>query len=169
MTQRAKDIDIEALREVFSFDPYTGTFTYRVQRGAVTSGSKAGSLHRTGYIALRLNGRSILAHRAAWAMHFNEQPPINVDHVNCDRADNRISNLRPATPEQNQGNRLLSSNNTSGQKGVIFNKRLGKYVAQIRSAGRCKHLGVFDDIETARMAYSSAAQAKFGIFSRIAV
>ncbi len=80
-----------------------------------------------------------------------------VDHINGDTLDNRRSNLRLSTTKQNSCNRGLSSNNTSGYKGVSFDKRNGLWKCRIGVNGKDKHLGYFDDpIQAARM-YDKAA------------
>ena len=96
---------IYALCRAFSYDPETGRFFWRnregfcPQEGAMTAGKEAFiSRKPNGYIYARLMGRAIYAHRAAWAISYGEWPKGDIDHINGDRADNRIANLRSPAP-----------------------------------------------------------------------
>jgi hypothetical protein len=88
-----------------------------------------------------------------------------VDHVNCDGLDNRRTNLRLATRQQNQANARRRSDNKSGYKGVIFDKARNKWRAEIRSMGIRKYLGRFDTADEAYRAYCDAATILFGEFA----
>lgn len=87
-----------------------------------------------------------------------------VDHINNDRLDNRITNLRYATDNENQHNRVLNKNNSSGIKGVYFNKQTKKWQAQISIDGIRIHMGCFDNIEEATQARIERANEAFGIY-----
>lgn len=91
---------------------------------------------------------------------------LQVDHVNGDQTDNRRSNLRLATRSQNLANSRLRSDNSTGFKGVHFNKAERRYIASISKQGRRHHLGYYDTAEEAHKAYLTAAQALFGEFAR---
>lgn len=93
-------------------------------------------------------------------------PGIFVDHRDCNPLNNRRSNLRFATVQQNAMNQQTPSSSTTGRKGVCWNKRLGKWQAQIRVSGRLKHLGLFTNAEDAAEAYDTAALKHFGGFAR---
>jgi len=92
---------------------------------------------------------------------------VEVDHRNGHSLDNRTWNLRFATTQQNQFNRGKNRNNTSGYKGVTWEKSTGKYQAQIRVNGQTKHLGRFDDKIDAAHAYDQAALKYHGRFARV--
>lgn len=87
------------------------------------------------------------------------------DHRNRNGLDNRRSNLRPASRSQNNANRAVQRNNTSGYKGVTFDKRAGRWLAQIQYDRRNHHLGLYDDPRTAALAYDAAAREQFGVFA----
>ena len=89
-----------------------------------------------------------------------------VDHVNGNGLDNRRENLRPCTHQQNTFNRRMSIRNTTGFKGVSYNKATGLYTAHIRKDGILHHLGYFSIASDAGYAYDLAAVAYFGEFSR---
>lgn len=92
---------------------------------------------------------------------------LETDHVNGDGLDNRRNNLRPATTSENQYNQGLSCANTSGAKGVCWDKKSGKWRASIKIAGRLQYLGLFSDINSARAAYASASAKLHGEFGRV--
>lgn len=98
----------------------------------------------------------MLAHRVVWAMHYGQWPFNGLDHINGVRTDNRIINLRPADHTTNAQNMKLMSNNKTGIVGVSYNAKRGKYYASIRVRGKTRNLGLFDDIECAKVARRSA-------------
>lgn len=89
-----------------------------------------------------------------------------VDHINGDPSDNRRSNLRICTQSDNCKNQKLSTRNTSGHKGVVIDKKTGKYIAQIRSKGKDMYLGTFANIEDAIKVRREAESKYFGEFRR---
>lgn len=91
---------------------------------------------------------------------------LEVDHINGDGLDNRRSNLRVATAAENRRNRRRSSNNSSGYKGVSFNRHARKWAAHIGTGGAFLHLGYFVSKEDAAREYDSAARKYFGAFAR---
>jgi hypothetical protein len=108
--------------------------------------------------------QKILMHR----LIINAPDGYDTDHVNCNKLDNRISNLRIATRMQNNCNQKLGSNNTSGYKGVYFDKRKSKWKSCISINGVIHHLGYFADKESAHSAYCAAAMNLYGEFARFA-
>ena len=109
---------------------------------------------------------TIRMHRVIWE-HHNEPIPdgFTVDHINRDTLDNRLSNLRLATNSQQSQNQGLRSNNTSGYRGVCWDKRIGKWWARIQVDGKRMHLGHYDDPIDAALAYDAAAIEYFGEFA----
>jgi hypothetical protein len=151
-------LERERLLAVLRYDAATGLFFNLVHRSSrAPIGANAGSKGRNGYRYISIDGRSYLAHRLAWLYVNGEWPSEQVDHVNGDRGDNRIANLRLATPSENGQNRKrpLSSNRV-GLLGVFVDK--GRFVARICANGRTKHLGTFDSAEAAHEAYLLAKQ-----------
>ena len=88
-----------------------------------------------------------------------------VDHINGDRLDNRVENLRGCNNEENNRNKGPNKKNKSGYKGVHFNKSTGKWIAQITVNYKCKHLGSFNTAEEATLAYNKAAREFHGEFA----
>ena len=141
-----------------SYDPLTGLFTWIKQLGRAKKGNIAGTINSNGYVQIRLNGKIYLAHRLAWLYVHGEMPVSILDHINMDKKDNRIANLRLATKSQNSQNTLISAANTSGYKGVSWSEPAKKWRANIKLNQKSKHLGVFDSKEEAHIAYRKAAQ-----------
>lgn len=132
------------LNELFVYD--NGVLRNRVQRGKARAGSSVGTLDSYGYLVATVGGRMYKVHRLIYAM-FNDEVPRIIDHVNGDPSDNRIENLRPATPQQNGYNRKVNATSGSQVKGATFLR--GKWMAQCQTAGRRHYLGVFTNIEEA--------------------
>lgn len=111
-----------------------------------------------GYKAGRINGKKYYLHRCVWAWHNGYWPPEDIDHINRDRADNRIENLRAVTRSQNLHNKRMSKRNRSGVRGVCWDNARQKWMAQIQIMRRNKTIGHFDDIKDAEAAYLKAAE-----------
>jgi len=128
----------DRLKQLLWYNPCSGNFrscrTYKV----------VGTLRKDGYIKISVNNRSYLAHRLAWLYVNGEWPTGQIDHINHDRSDNRISNLRDVDNRENHKNETLSSNNTSGVIGVYWKKSTGKWWAGIKVDGRMIHLGYYE-------------------------
>lgn len=138
------------------YDPNTGEFFWSVNASTrVKIGDKAGCLKSDGYIAIRVDKKYYKAHRLAWFFIYGEWPLIQVDHINGDKTDNRIANLRLATSAENHQNRKKPATNTSGYIGV-YRDVSGKWAARIRAKPRRIFLGLFDTPEAAADAYNEA-------------
>ena len=147
------------LKSLLDYAPDTGAFTWRVSRGKATRGAVAGSLSHDGYMRICIDRNMYLAHRLAFLYVNGKFPKDCIDHINGNKADNRISNLREASPAENSQNIKCYMTNTSGFTGVYFNKRHNKFYARINYSGKRKHLGHFDTAELASEAYKEAKQA----------
>jgi hypothetical protein len=156
------------LKSLYSYDPDTGIFRLTSGRGGYPAGKVAGTLSNTGYLIIAVDGVRHPAHRLAWLYVHGFWPPAYIDHVNRDRADNRICNLRLATQSQNNVNSCLRSDNSTGHKGVAFDVRRNRYRAYIVLNGKQKHLGRFREFDKACAAYDRAAAELFGEFASAA-
>lgn len=136
----------EQLKAKYSYDNLTGIFKNKY-------GKIVGNKNSRGYIRIYVNNTEHKAHRLAWLYVYGKFPDNFIDHINLDKSDNRISNLREATNKQNNYNVGISKRNTSGFKGVNYNKRICKWVAQASINNKNKYLGAFDTAEQASMAY----------------
>lgn len=144
------------LRELFDYDPETGVFTNRVRRANRAAGEVAGGLNALGYVTVAVDGKRYLAHRLAWLYVYGEMPK-QIDHINCNRADNRIANLRKCDQKQNTQNiRRAHFDNRTGRLGVEKIPATGKYRARICVAGKATHIGCFPTAEEAHSAYLAA-------------
>lgn len=150
------------LREVLSYDPLTGDFTWLVTSGRAQAGSRAGCVDRDGHVRIRFAGKRYFAHRLAWWFQTGEWPEFDIDHKNVDPADNRFDNLRPATTAQNAANR---SAKRALPKGVVA-RTGGRFQAQIGVGGKTIYLGRFGSVAEASAAYEAAARQAFGEFAR---
>lgn len=161
-------IPIEKCRELFRYDPTTGNIYRNVTMGVQPAGSKCGT-RKPDYVYVMFHRKGILAHRLAWAIHYGHWPNRPIDHINYDRFDNRLVNLRLATIAENNRNRPKQSNNTSGFKGVTFHKGFGKYQAKIMAEKKRYSLGYFDSARDASIAYAAAAKILHGEYARTTV
>jgi hypothetical protein len=152
-------IDQKTLREIVSYDKATGDFIW-VKRLSPHSviGKVAGSHHYTGYKYLRLFGKSYPQHRLAWLYEYGYIPDCEIDHINQNKSDNRLCNLRLATREENRQNTSTYKNNTSGKKGVHWHKGHKKWYARITVNGVRVSLGLFNDLNEASTAYQNAVK-----------
>jgi hypothetical protein len=159
-------VSLVRLREVLDYDPNAGTFTWRKRLSAYAPGAVAGcSSGKDGYIQINIDCRAYLAHRLAWFYTHGEWPAEAVDHIDGDGANNRLSNLRLATPLQNQMNKRRHRKTTAGLKGVARNRHGGKWSARIRVEGRRLTVGSFDTPEEAHAAYVAAARYYYGDYA----
>ncbi len=157
---KAHTLTHERLLQLLRYEPETGNFRWRQSRGSIAQGHIAGSLRPDGYIDIRLDDRKFFAHRLAWFYMKALWPSKEMDHQNRCRSDNRWTNLREATSKQNQGNRPIQKNNSSGHPGVGRSGK--KWRAYIKQNRKFVALGTFSTKEEAISAYRSAAIAHFG-------
>jgi len=154
----------EDIGQFVRYDATTGKLFWLVDVGAAREGDEAGNRGNRGYLKFRLRGRYFVAHRVAWFLATGEQPPERIDHKDLDRANNRLGNLRPATPTQNNAN---CRSKRDGMKGVT-KLRSGRYQAQVKCRGKNHYLGSFGTEDEAAEAYASKAAELFGEFARAA-
>ncbi|MCU0501532.1 MAG: HNH endonuclease [Anaerolineae bacterium] len=152
-----RDITATDLRCALDYDPLTGIFRWKV---AVSSAAKVGAIagckHHSGYWQIRFQKNSVFAHRLAWLHYYGHYPNDQIDHLNGDRLDNRIDNLRDVTPSINLQNAKRPSKNkkSAPYRGVY--KEGNSYRARISINGKSIHLGRFVTPEMAQEAYMAA-------------
>ena len=167
----------DQLRALLDYSPKLGMFFWRRREplrqydktwNTRYAGSPAGTpTVPMGYIQILVNRRLYLAHRLAFLWMTGNWPEHEIDHSDGDRANNRWNNLRVATPSQNRMNGVRRSDNTSGYRGVRFEKRRGHWVADIMVDGRKHYLGAFHTAEAAASAYAEAAARLHGKFANL--
>ena len=131
------------LKSLLDYSPETGIFTWKWAKGPDLQGTVAGVPSPEGYIRINHDGSLNLAHRLAWLFVHGEIPKDFLDHINHDRSDNRIVNLRAVTPAESSRNVCISKRNTSGVVGVYFFNRDDTWVAYINVNKSRIHLGGF--------------------------
>lgn len=155
---RFMDIDLDEFCSIIYYNPDTGDLFWRLRNPSDRcgryfntrfGGKKISYNNGSGYLKFRYNGRLFYAHRIAWLLHYGYNPKHQIDHIDGDRSNNRISNLRPATDGINRRNMKLRSNNTSGINGVYWHKQCNKWNARVKVNGKDLSLGLFDTLEEA--------------------
>ncbi|ABY52832.1 HNH endonuclease [Escherichia phage phiEco32] len=143
----------EKTRCSFEYDPSTGEFTgLRVK------------VDRDGYLFAFIDRKKYLLHRLVFLMEGLDISGKIVDHIDCDRQNNRRDNLRLVTPLENAYNRKINNNNTSGYKGITQEPN-GKWRARISANKRRYSLGVFDSLESAAEALREERQKLHGEYA----
>lgn len=148
---------LERVREVLKYDAETGEFSWKEGKAP---GKKSIAPRIDGYVWIWLDGSAYAAHRMAWFMQYGEWPEQYIDHINGDKADNRIANLRDVSHQANMHNSRTYRTNTSGYPGVGRNG--SGWRAEIRVAGKKRCLGTFPTKEEAHQAYVRAKAQVLG-------
>jgi hypothetical protein len=151
----------EDIRKLFDLDHASGTLSWRVAAGRVIAGSVAGWVNDQGYVCVQIKGKQYRAHRLIWAYQYGEWPEFEIDHINRDRSDNRLSNLRVVTSSENNRNMSLPVTNTSGHVGVYWVKSRETWNVKIQVNGKQLNLGYFRDKAKA-IAARLAAEKDYG-------
>lgn len=149
----------QRLKQVLSYCPTTGEFRWRVSRkGTKGKGSIAGSVNYQGYRRIVIDGENYLAHRLAILHERGYWPENPVTHRNGRSDENHIENLQEVSMQCVMQAGSKRSDNTSGFKGIYWDKKANKYQAQITINGKTTTLGLFDqaiDAARHRVAYIS--------------
>lgn len=172
----------EVLREILRYEPESGKLYWLPRRidlckneramnsfNAQFAGKEAFTADNgDGYLCSHLTGRTLRAHRVAWAIFHGRWPANQIDHINGNRKDNRICNLRETTNAQNQRNRRPRQGCTSRYKGVGYVPKLEKWQARITDTrGKRVNLGFYKTEEEAHSAYARASEKHHGPFGRV--
>lgn len=155
------------LHKLLTYDSDSGDFRWRVSRGGKKAGSLAGCIAPNGYRYIRVMNTMYLASRLAWLYTTGEWPKDEIDHKNVDQADDRFSNLREANRSQNNNNTRMKRNNKSGYKGVCWDSRREKWLAQIMVNRKHRFLGYFETPEEAYAVYCDVSIKERGEFLRL--
>jgi hypothetical protein len=163
---------VEYLNECFAYDSDMGLLSWKSERPdyhfknkqAITAwktkygGRVIDKVSKSGYVKVAMNNTKYFAHRLIWKMVTNQDPiDFEIDHFDANKSNNRISNLRLATRNENQHNRPKISTNKSGFKGVCWDNNHSKWRATISVNSVHIALGYFDNIHDAVLAYNTAA------------
>lgn len=179
-TELFQGTPVQVWQEAFCYDPDTGTIRWREDRPeghfaslrgyriweARSAGKVATSENGNGYLRVKLAYRggkraAAQAHRLAWLLHHGEVPAegLHIDHINGQRDDNRIGNLRLVTNAENGRAFKRPQGGSSVYRGVRWNKQRGRWQANIKHNGKQRGLGRFDNEHAAALAYNIAAEA----------
>lgn len=172
-----RDLTIELLRALIDYDPITGILIWKPRTPDMFSGTEQAPEHsckiwnsgnagrpalncpnKAGYLHGAIFGKTLAAHKVAWAIHHGAWPVHGIDHVRGKEAGNGIDNLRDVPGAVNSKNQKRRASNTSGVTGVSFFARTGKWVAMIKGDGKVRNLGYFHTREEAAAARKAADQ-----------
>ncbi len=158
-------LTVEYLRKVLDYDPLTGVFKWKITRGTGAYARKdkiAGYARSKGsYWQLRLCGKHYYAHRLAWLYIYGEWPKQDLDHIDRNKQNNAIGNLREATATQNGANAKVRKDSRLGIQGVRKNRGAKTYEARVGTT----YLGCFSTPEAAHEAYLRAKKERYGEFA----
>lgn len=153
----------ELYNHIFTYKD--GTLVYRNPPRGKSVGEPAGTLDDYGYISVIVRGRMCKAHRIVWTMHHGDIPAgMEIDHKNRKRTDNRLDNLRLATPNQNQHNRVANRASKTGVKGVSWSKSNKAYRVDVQAYGK-RHVRFAPTLNEAAAMAASLRSALHGEFS----
>ena len=165
----SKTLNIDFLRECLTYEEASGKLFWKKRPlahfantnacgtwNSKYAGTTAGSPNIKRRWSTKIGGELYQNHRLAWALCYGTWPKEQIDHINGDPEDNRISNLRDVSNTENQRNVKRKSNNTSGVNGVSWHKRDRVWCATIRANGRQKHIGQFLSFQQAAVARKAA-------------
>jgi hypothetical protein len=161
------------LRSKYAYDASTGDFSF-----AETGRPVKLQTLKNGYKTIKLSNAKlnvrcyVLVHRLAWFLHYETFPAFEIDHVDTNKSNNRIDNLRDATHQQNHQHcpkkvKRVGGSFTSRYKGVAWNKRDQIWLVQIKVNRKTIHIGSFKDEREAALAYNEAAMKYFKEFAFI--
>jgi hypothetical protein len=159
-------MNTEELRELVAYDPETGVLTRRV---TLASNAQAGQpitgVVGEGYIQCVIKGQFFLGHRLAWQLHYGVVPAGHIDHINGNRADNRICNLRLATRSENLRNSKLRRDSVSGTKGVFWSAARKRWIASFAKPDGRRFWKACQTLADAQCAVIEARTALHGQFA----
>jgi hypothetical protein len=146
-----RSIKYSRLRELIDYNPDTGVFLWKLKPSNRCS-KRAGSVTQNGYRSIRVDNKAYLEHRLAWLYFYGYMPENYIDHINRDKTDNRIDNLREVSMMCNLRNCSAPKNNTSGVTGVSWRKDTKKWSASMMVNRKGVSLGCYNDFDNAVLA-----------------
>lgn len=159
-------LDVKSASNYLNYNSQTGDFVWKIKTRNCNPGDMAGNVNCRGYVSIWINGKQYYAHRLAWLLYNGSWPIGDIDHINENKSDNRIFNLRVASRSENMFNRSFNKNNTSGMKGVVFCKATNKWRAQMMINNKSVNIGRFKTKEDASSAYMVKAKELRGEFAK---
>ena len=148
------------LTDLLHYNEETGVFQWKKKRRGIKTGVNLGTDNGFGYLRITVLGKSFYAHRLAWFYSNKVWPKGEIDHINGNKQDNSLKNLRDVTPQSNAQNKLSPQSRSKTQTlGVSWHKKAKKWQAHICIYKQRKYLGLFEKIEDAEQAYLNERKA----------
>jgi hypothetical protein len=154
------------LKKILSYDQETGIFSWKNPRKKTNIGKIAGCKHHSGYIVISIKNKQYQAHRLAWIYIYGDIIKPEIDHINLNKSDNRIINLREANRSENQLNKVASKHSKTQIKGVSWHKTNLKWRVQCSINKKQTDIGYFDDLEFAELVAIEARNKYHKEFAR---
>lgn len=167
MKPKNETLTQEELKTLLQYNPTTGDFTW-LEKASKYSNIKVGEIAdklHANYKDISINNKRYKSHRLVWLYFYGNFPSVMIDHIDCDRLNNKIENLRLATSSNNNWNRTLNSNTKTGVKGVRIHKN-GNYEGRIMCNKISYYLGVFETLEEAEEAVTVKRAELHGEYAR---
>ena len=142
-----------------------GQLVWKTGKGRRVMGSPLGTPHNRGYMATSLEGRRFLVHTLVFAYH-NGYFPTMVDHIDGDRLNNRIENLRECDYNENGYNSKLRKDNTSGHKNVSWSRVMKKWCVRLGTNKKYQVVGYFDTVDNAALVAAKVREERHGVFAK---
>lgn len=165
-------LTFEQVHSVIRYDPETGHFWYKslpknpTARKKFLAGKPVEHHIHSGYTKVSIFNCRVYSHRLAWLLFYGDWPSLHIDHIDGNRTNNRIENLRLATVPQNIANQKRSKRNTSGQKGVSWCKYKRRWCARLIKNGKVVFSRYLADFDEAAAVYRDLARSVNGEFAR---
>jgi hypothetical protein len=154
------------LKDYLEYDKDSGLFTRKVSNNTRHKiGEVAGYLGKDGYRRLAVKGITYSEHRLAWLYVYGKFPELILDHIDGNPSNNKISNLREVTQNQNQYNSKLRKDSSSGIKNVRWSKWQNKWQVTVKVLGKEKFFGYFEDLEFAELVATEVREKYHGIYA----
>jgi len=164
MANSDRNIIPDRVKEALAYNPETGHLTWISRPSKCVRIGAIAAAWNGRYLRVRIFGVSYMCHRLAWFLHYGEQPPVILDHIDGDKRNNRIDNLRAANESENQYNSGRRSA-ASGFKNVTWIASRNKWQVQMMVNKRTKHIGFYADVESAANAAREARALYHGEFA----
>jgi hypothetical protein len=154
-TTLESSLSCERLKELLTYAPDSGLFHWRFTRGPVVAGAVAGTIDKSGYVQIRIDGRFFRAHRLAWLYIHDSWPSLHIDHIDGDKSNNKIANLRNVCHQINQQNQSRAhKKSATGLMGVSRNGN--RWMARIKLNGKTTYISNHETPEEAHEAYKAS-------------